>query len=302
MGIKRVLTEVVEELHALKIIGKEGFLDLRINRQRAWSLGRDEIQDLGGGESLSDTDTYLSLVKISTLNDKYFSKFKANKEYRKILEHVSRGYGQDYWEIIKTYEGMNIRLMKFITSDFCSPYRFTYPGVGRVSSTNLRYAKIALDIEKLFGSTDKLNVTEIGVGYGGQTAALNELNGFARYQLVDLPEVQRFAEKYLKTFYPLIPPKLSNDMKERDLLISNYAFSELSREIQEDYMEKYIINSKKGYVIFNDITDNQFPTLSVSEFIERVPGAEILKESPLTYPRNKLVVWGHTNIEALFQR
>jgi len=301
MGFKRVLIEIVDELQALKSTGIQAVFDNGINSRRAWSLEKNEILRLGASESLSDTNTYLSLVKLSTLDESYFSKFKANKEYRKVLEHVSRGFGQNYWEIINRYASINSKLTKFITSDFCSPYRFTYPGIGRVSSTNLRYAKIALDLEKLFGSTEMLTVIEVGVGYGGQAVAINELNGFASYRLVDLPEVQKLAQKYLKTFYPSILLKISNTSENWDLLISNYAFSELSREIQEDYMKKYIKKSKRGYVIFNDITDNQFSTFSISEFIESIPGAEILNEFPLTYPRNKLVVWGHSTSDALIQ-
>jgi len=301
MGLSRVLSELQDELLALKTTGINALVDNAINFQRAWSLHNREIQGLGKSESLSDNNSYLSLVDLSIRNGQYFKKFKANREYRKILEHVTRRFGREYWEIIKRYEGVNSRLNTFICADFCNPYRFTYPGIGRVSSTNLRYAKIALDLEKLFGSTKPLNIIEVGIGYGGQAIAINELNGFTSYQLVDLPEVQRLAEKYIETFYPSIVPKLSSTLKNWDLLISNYAFSELSREIQEEYIAKYIMNSKKGYVIFNDITDNQFSTFSVAEFIERVPGAKMFKEIPLTYPRNKLVVWGHSNIYALIQ-
>lgn len=301
MGFKRVITEMIDELQALKSSGIQAVFDNRINSRRAWSLENDEILSLGASESLSDTNTYLTLVRLSILEENYFSKFKANKEYRKILEHVSRGFGQKYWEIIKRYGDVNSRLTEFIASDFCSPYRFTYPGIGRVSSTNLRYAKIALDLEKLFGSTEMLNVIEVGIGYGGQAVAVNELNGFASYRLVDLPEVERLAQKYVNTFYPSIVSKLSDTAENWDLLISNYAFSELSREIQEDYMKKYIQKSKRGYIIFNDITDNKFSTFSISEFIESIPGAELLKEFPLTYPRNKLVVWGHLTSDALIQ-
>jgi len=301
MGLSRVLREFQGELQAIKSTGAQAIFDTAINLRRAWSLEKQETQSLGKSESLSDTNTYLSLVELATSNDTYFAKFKSNREYRKILEHVTRGFGQEYWEIIKQYGRGNSRITAFISADFCSPYRFTYAGIGRVSSTNLRYAKIALDLEKLFGSTETLNVVEVGVGYGGQAIAINELNGFSTYQLIDLPEVQRLAAKYLRTYYPSIFPKLTSSAEDWDLLISNYAFSELSREIQDEYMEKYIKKSKRGYVIFNDITDNLFSTFSVNEFVEKIPGAEILKEIPLTYPRNKLVVWGHSNFDALIQ-
>ncbi len=299
MGLKRVLHEAHGELEAIKSNGFEAILDNLINFRRTWSLDNQAIQGLGKSESLSDTNTYLSLVELAASNEEYFAKFKSNTSYRKILEHVSRKFGQEYWDVIKRYEQGNSRLYSFISKDVCNPYRFTYSGIGRVSSTNLRYAKIALDIEKLFGPTNLQNIVEVGIGYGGQAIAINELNGFSSYEFVDLPQVKKLAEKYLNTFYPSIEPKLSSNRLDWDLLISNYAFSELSREIQEEYMDKYISKSKRGYVIFNDITDNLFSTYSVSEFLEKIPGSEMVNEFPLTYPRNKLIVWGHSNIDAL---
>lgn len=302
MGLSRVFQELYGELKAIKTNGFEAILDNLINVRRTWTLDDKAIRGLGKSESLSDTNTYLSLVELAASNEAYFEKFKSNTGYRKILEHVSRRFGQEYWEVIQQYENGNSRLNEYISRDFCEPYRFTYSGIGRVSSTNLRYAKISLDLEKLFGSTKLLNIIEVGIGYGGQAVAIHELNCFASYQLVDLPPVQKLAEKYLKTFYPSVISKLAKSNDNWDLLISNYAFSELSREIQDEYMEKYIKKSKRGYVIFNDITDNLFSTFSISEFIEKIPGAELVNEFPLTYPRNKLIVWGHSNIDSLIQK
>ena len=301
MGLNRVLSELNSEISALKSIGVKSLIDNLININRSWTLSKSKIATIGKNESLSDTNSYLTLVELATEEDGYFEKFKSNLEYRKILEHVSRRFGQDYWEIIRRYDGNTPRLSKFIETDFCKPFRFTYKGIGRVSSTNLRYAKIALDIEQIFGSTKLLNIVEVGIGYGGQAIAINELNGCQSYKLVDLPQVQKLAQKYFQAFYPVINNKVSSTPEHWDLAISNYAFSELSREIQEDYLEKYIKKSKRGYVIFNDITNNQFSTVSVSEFIERVPGAELLREVPLTYPRNRLVVWGHSKTGNLIQ-
>ena len=301
MGMRRVLGELQKEFAAVKTTGIAAIFDNAINLRRSWSLDKRDVKGLGKSESLSDTNSYLSLVELATTEDHFFKIFKANRQYRKILEHVTRGFGQDYWEIIKKQKGNSARLEAFISADLCNPFRFTYTGIGRVSSTNLRYAKIGIDLEKLFGSTKDLNIIEIGVGYGGQAIAINELNGFKSYQLIDLPQVQRLAEKYIQTYYPSMSSKLVSSAKKWDLLLSNYAFSELSRDIQEEYIVKYFENSKRGYVIFNEITDSQFSTISVSEFLERIPGSEVLKEIPLTYARNKLIVWGHSNINALVQ-
>ena len=78
-----------------------------------------------------------------------------------------------------------------------------------------------------------------------------------------------------------------------DLVISNYAFSELKREVQEDYFANVVQKSKRGYFTYNDISPKEYVALSAEEFAGRIEGAEIFKELPTTAPKNVLVVWGH---------
>jgi len=301
MGLARVLTNFRTELVAFKSIGFQSVIDIHLNQKRLWRLTQNDFPNIGSEKSLSDTNGYLSLIKMATLNESYFEKFKSNKDYRKILEHVSRKFGEQYWRIIQKYTSSSQSLVRFILGDHCGPFRYSYSGIGRVSSTNLRYAKIALDVESLFGSSSDFNIVELGIGYGGQAIALHELNNFRRYTLVDLPEVKLLSLKYIARYYPLISNKISDSPEHWDLVISNYAFSELSREIQEGYFEKYIAKATRGYLIYNDIVENQFSTMSASEFLERVPGAELFNEVPLTYVGNKLIVWGHLQPNRLMQ-
>ena len=114
--------------------------------------------------------------------------------------------------------------------------------------------------------------------------------------MYDLESVLKLASKYIRNLIPTAPldfPKMNSDLGSRDLLISNYSFSELTRGVQETYMELIIENSARGYVTFNHITPPEWGSLSAQEFANRIPGAEILEEIPLTYAKNVLVVWGH---------
>jgi hypothetical protein len=76
-------------------------------------------------------------------------------------------------------------------------------------------------------------------------------------------------------------------------VISNYAFSELTRELQDDYLERYILKSKRGYMIYNHINPPEFKSYSALDFCELVPGAEIIEEVPKTDNTNVLIIWGH---------
>jgi hypothetical protein len=115
--------------------------------------------------------------------------------------------------------------------------------------------------------------------------------------LFDIPEVLALANRFLDvsgtdlrvvdTCDGRIPDTCSSD-----LLISNYAFSELHREVQEMYWERVVRNSSRGYVTYNHIAPPEAKSLTASEFAARIPGARVLPEFPLTHPANVIVVWG----------
>lgn len=149
----------------------------------------------------------------------------------------------------------------------------------------------------MFGSLDGFNIAEIGVGYGGQCVTLGKLFDMNNYELFDLEPALGLANKYIQNTRLNIsignhaaPIKLPNKC---DLLISNYAFSELVRNLQDDYFTKIIQSSMRGYVIYNHISPPEFRSLTAKEFASKIPGAEIFREIPITHPENVLVVWGH---------
>ena len=80
--------------------------------------------------------------------------------------------------------------------------------------------------------------------------------------------------------------------EEYDLVISNYAFSELTRDVQEIYLEKVITHSKAGYITWNSLSYNSFGGYSVKELVTKIKGAFVIEEKPLTAKDNCIVVWG----------
>ena len=72
-----------------------------------------------------------------------------------------------------------------------------------------------------------------------------------------------------------------------DLLISNYAFSECVKEIQDKYIQKIINNCKRGYVIHNN-----FEGYSHIELVNILThNVKEYKEKPNTAPNNVLLTW-----------
>jgi len=177
-----------------------------------------------------------------------------------------------------------------------SPLCYDYQDLGAISPTDIRYAKILKDVTTLFSLEKIKNVVEIGVGYGGQAAQIINFMSLNSYTFVDLPEVLQLAEKVISkiesdTILIFQSPESLAPIKS-DLLISNYAFSELTKPIQEIYLEKIVSQSQRGYMIYNHIHEKKGSAFSAVEVAKMIPGSKILVENPLTFEGNVLIIWG----------
>jgi len=304
MILSRILRRAIKQIRIFITHGPSSVFDDFLNGLRVWSLKPESKKFSYSTGSISGTDTgYMRIVQAALSDEEIFSKFKSNREYREILEHVDRELGARYLQIINQYGRIPKPLLHTFILDKCSPFRYTYARLGRVSPSNLRYGKVAMDIRTLFGNLDNFRISEIGIGYGGQYQALTKISNVKSYTFYDLPQVIQLANMYISRVSSELNNHLSGDFNvpntEIDLVISNYAFSELDRSLQEIYLKNVILNSKRGYLIYNDISKGMFDTIHVEEFARRIPGAIVIEEFPLTHPKNKLVIWGHNNLSQL---
>ena len=169
------------------------------------------------------------------------------------------------------------------------------------SPSTLRYIKVLVDIIALFDVNKIKTVTEIGVGYGGQCRVLMNALPFERYNLIDLPEVLALTERFLTALNQtgdiryLDGTHLYHDAP-CDFFISDYAFSELAKPVQDMYIEKILSKSKAGYVTWDGdffAGYDLYSGYTLDEFVAKIPGAKIFPEYPeTTSPDNRLVVWG----------
>ena len=122
--------------------------------------------------------------------------------------------------------------------------------------------------------------------------------------MYDLPVVLDLAEKTLERAELISSSftKKSIDPVEPeiyDLVISNYAFSELPEAVQRDYIAKMLGASRCGYITMNsgrsNISGRSTGKMSLLEITELLPPCEILEEDPKTGPDNYIIVWGHQN-------
>ena len=247
--------------------------------------------------SLSDNQVYPQVCLDAANNYRLFNKFRQNRIYNEILEHVTEQDGRAYFALVSNDSNLMANMACFMENDLHgSPRVFHCPDVGIISPSTLRYIKVLSDLRNLFQDLSRLSICEIGVGYGGQCRIINALYAPSTYCLVDIKPALLLAQRFLDNY--ALKSSLSymtmNELDKRsyDLVISNYAFTELPRFIQEIYLEKVILNSKRGYITYNDINPAEFGSYKKEELLKVIPGSRIIDEVPLTHCNNCIIVWG----------
>lgn len=259
--------------------------------------------------SASDNGNYPEFCYAASRHDEVFTNFKRHPIYTQVLEHVTAEQGKDYLEIILSIDDLKLDVDKWkilLKNDSIgNPRTATYNFGGNsltCSPTTLRYIKVAADIVSLFDTEQIKTVAEIGAGYGGQCRVLMNILPITEYNLVDLPEVLALDERFLNETGSqnggvrfIDGTHLYHDVSS-DLFISNYAFSELIRPVQDVYLEKIVLKAKAGYITWNGGTiAPMFGTggYSLKEILSIIPNATTIPEKPLTAPQNCIIIWGN---------
>lgn len=211
-----------------------------------------------------DITDYLGACKRFCRNDSEFDNFKRDRAYRVILEHTTQDGGQIFINQMKNLSSLTEDVVQRVKQNdiYGNPEIFSYDVFGQISPSTLRYVKNSLDLLEFFGENvnDVQNIVEIGGGYGGLCRVLSVFVNFENYVIIDLPEVNNLSEKYLGKF-PDLDGRTSqlscfelDEIVGADLVISNYAFSECSEDIQMHYYNNVIANSNRFYMAYNNFT------------------------------------------------
>ena len=261
-------------------------------------------------DSRSDSENglYASAVSQSLKNQKKFDNFKRNPEYYEILEHVTEAKGLEYLQILQGRDDSYLeRAIDTLLKDdqIGNPRKYYYPDFNiPLSPTTLRYLKVASDINYLFGNSFN-KIAEIGCGYGGQCHVNDHLLEVKHAVLFDLPVVNKLIDRYLNSFIFNGSYSTSTINKtiqaNYDLVISNYAWSELPKKLQLKYIEKIMLNSNMGYLTMNSGQGGESGAvkLNLSELKDNLPNFEIFEERPSTGPYNYIICWGHKEGKSL---
>ncbi len=255
-------------------------------------------------KSDSDSTPYSNYVSKVLADQKQFRRFRKKYSYRVILEHVTYGLGRAYFkklnkDAIATY--LSKRKLHELNK-IGSPRLYKYTEVGWISPTMLRYLFVNQTLIELFDGKKFNKVAEIGIGFGGQLCVSLELLEVESYSIYDLPQVSELAKKVVRdagfSDNRVITKSIESlSAEEYDLVISNYAFSELPFETQLDYATKVLRGSKRGYLIMNSGRTNysgrSTGKMSLNDLFAYLPEFEVFEEDPLTGPDNYVIAWGH---------
>ena len=248
---------------------------------------------------------YLDLCNKAGSNSEIFKNFRNLPDYKNILEHVDKDLAIRYYENIQQISSLsdtdifNIckRLSKVGNPELVKIINSQDP----ISTTSLRYLNVALQIKNEFKQKDFKRVIEIGPGYGGQSIILQEFFKIDHYSFIDLPDVNKLIRKFIGansvqfSYNTGILEDNFNDEKF-DLVISNYAFSELNRNLQKKAINEIINNSKFCFMINNSqsfINNSKYKRLkfmSQKELLKDIKNSYIKNEEPLTADDNYLIL------------
>lgn len=170
-----------------------------------------------------------------------------------MLEHTSKELGEAYLKLIKSESPSLIKQIESFKENVLigCPIVYEFDEIGSISPSTLRYIKVASDLIKYFGESIGEHIAEIGVGYGGQILIADKIFEFKQYDLLDVQPVLSLAFRYLEahnlqsTYKPITLNQHQGNIAY-DLVIINYAFSELLSKLQRRYINKILSKAKRG--------------------------------------------------------
>ena len=237
-------------------------------------------------------DKYISVVNANLELDKNRWYFKSHRDYTEILENLGRYYGNLYMaeikntfnELFTTYKQFFIKLCAE-NDRYGKTYKKEFEGFANCSPSNLRYILHSLLILTFIknNNLNQLDIIEIGGGYGGLALFMIRISklfnvSINSYTIFDIPEVMALQKKYLDTlnvrnvYFCNLSSNNFKILKKNSFLISNYAFSEISMDLQKEYTEK-VLNPyvSYGYVIWNYIPIYNFIEDKIISKVLEVP-------------------------------
>jgi hypothetical protein len=265
--------------------------------------------------SITDSDELRLFWRLAATDAAVFAHFRRHPLTRGITELDFRT-GCEYVEsLLRIAPHYREAVYEFARNDAVgSPILYEFPELGRLSSATVRHIKFLADLESLFGPLDDLNIVEIGGGWGGQCRLIKSRFKPASYTIFDLHEMSMLAGRYLSELgvddVSFRQPHEEPPHESADLVISNYAISEMPRSGQDHYLAKVISPAARGYILYNAarlsgliLRHTGEAPYTAAEFAGRIGAATTDPQWPRLVARdrerrNTLIHWGSIRLTA----
>jgi hypothetical protein len=256
-----------------------------------------------GNSSVTDSNhipQYPSLCGLAARDRAVFEKFRSSVALVEALDHVTIDQGKLYIdEILKMgnwLESYSVAIKRI--DEIGRPRKYRFVPFGDFSPTLIRYLKVYLDLQKHFGNLKGMDIAEIGVGFGGQSSMIHILNKPGTYFLYDIPPVLDLVRVFISELnldgdFKYVDGRLPSQSSP-DIVISNYAFSELSREVQKHYLDNVILNASRGYITWNSQSIDNLDGYTLADLVRIIPNSQIFPERPKTSESNVILVWNNS--------
>lgn len=236
---------------------------------------------------------YLECCQQAVEDDSVYASFRADQRYRSILEHSGQRMGKETFEIIiKQGEAIIDHMKRYVQNDdIGNPVKYDFSGI-MASPTTLKYIRVLGDLIHEFGDLSKLNILELGGGYGGQCRVISEFSKPKSYTLIDLHWPLKLQEKFLSNYdhVNFVETKDITNMNDSfDLFISNYALSELDKKRQAAIYDKLIRHISYAYMICNE-------ELYIKARIEKDFHVTRVKDLKNEHPKNFILIMRNKNV------
>lgn len=214
-------------------------------------------------------ETYSNYTK-TICDENNFTDFKCNPSYTYMLEHVNETQGQEYLNCILTLTSITkdeIEKFCVLNDSIGNPNKVKYADFITVSPSSLRYIYHAHLILTHMKSIDQLNVDviELGGGYGGLCLSIHHFAPkygihIKSYTICDLSNIIRLQKIYLNRVNPALNIEFvdastfgKNIERKNMFLVSNYCFSEISKENRDSYQQILFPKITHGFMAWNSI-------------------------------------------------
>lgn len=238
-------------------------------------------------------DRYREACQRAARDDDAFAAFRQDPGVRSIVEGLPDVAGQGYLAKLEPTALFQESWHEIARNDlFGSPLTIA-TSQGPLAATSLRYAWNVCDMRQHGVELTAADVVEVGGGYGGLCRMIHAFEAPRSYTIVDLPEALELAGRYLAEYG--IRPRLVSCLEYGEepigTFVSNYALTELSKDVQHEYADRLMKRATHGYVTFNSqsrYADDQYSLLDLRDM---VPGRAELHDENVRRSECRVLTW-----------